>query len=60
VLWPWPNGLEGTELGAPGGSVPAAIALALVGLALVFGVNEVALRIEGRTRANEVDEVRAS
>jgi putative membrane protein len=60
VLWPWPNGLEGTELGAPDGPVPAAIALALVGLALVFGVNEVALRIEGRTRANEVDEVRAS
>jgi putative membrane protein len=60
VLWPWPNGLEGTELGAPDGSVPAAIALVLVGLVLVFGVNEVALRIEGRTRANEVDEVRAS
>jgi len=60
VLWPWPNGLEGTELGAPDGSVPAAIALALVGLVLVFGVNEVALRVEGRTRANEVDEVRAS
>jgi hypothetical protein len=44
VLWPWPNGLDGTELATPEDSVAAAIALALLGLIAVFAISEVATR----------------
>ncbi len=44
VLWPWPNGLDGTRLSAPDEAVPAAIALAVVGFAAVFAISEIAAR----------------
>lgn len=44
VLWPWPNGLDGTDLAAPDGSIAAAIILAALGLAAVFAISEVAAR----------------
>ncbi|WP_152190396.1 DUF368 domain-containing protein [Georgenia satyanarayanai] len=46
LLWPWPHGLESTELGAPTGSVAAPVLLALLGLAVVVGVDRL-----GRVRA---------
>lgn len=60
VLWPWPNGLDSTELGSPEGSVGLAVALALLGAVLVLVVNEVAIR-SAQTRADvESSKVRAS
>lgn len=44
VLWPWPNGLDGTDLAAPDGSIAAAVILATLGLAAVFAISEVAAR----------------
>ncbi len=44
VLWPWPNGLDGTRLSAPDEAIPAAIALAIVGFAAVFAISEIAAR----------------
>lgn len=47
VLWPWPAGEAGVgdaTLGAPDGQVVAAIALAVVGFALVVGIARVADR----------------
>lgn len=60
VLWPWPNGLEDTGLGAPDAEVPVTVLLAVVGVLLVLAVNEVVLRLEGRTTGNEIDEVQTA
>ncbi|MBT5773131.1 MAG: DUF368 domain-containing protein [Dehalococcoidia bacterium] len=60
VLWPWPNGLNGTNLGAPDGERLSALLLMALGLVLVLVVNEVAHRIERRSAAAEVDDLRAS
>lgn len=57
VLWPWPHGLDGTELGSPEGSVGPAVGLLLLGLAVVLVVNEIAMR---RERADMAAEARAS
>ena len=59
VLWPWPNGLDDTGLGAPDGAVVSTTLLVVFGVVLVLAVNEVALRLEGRTTVQEIDEVRA-
>ena len=46
VLWPWPDGVESTVIGAPGSDWPIALALALVaGLAVVV-VGAFAQRVE--------------
>lgn len=60
VLWPWPSGLDGTELGAPDTSVGAAVGLAVLGAVVVLAVNEVALRQERSSVAGEANEARAS
>ena len=60
VLWPWPNGLDGTDLGAPDGSVPAALALAALGVVVVLALNAVAGRREQRADENAASEVRVS
>ncbi|MFP3901204.1 MAG: DUF368 domain-containing protein [Acidimicrobiia bacterium] len=38
VLWPWPHGVETTELAAPGGEVALPVGLAVVGLVMVLVV----------------------
>jgi len=38
VLWPWPGGTETTKIEAPSGDVIVPILLALLGLAIVIGV----------------------
>jgi putative membrane protein len=60
VLWPWPNGLNGTNLGAPDGERLSALLLMALGLGFVLVVNEVAHRIERRSAAAEVDDLHAS
>ena len=60
VLWPWPNGLDGTSLGAPDGAVPAATGLAALGLVVVLAIDELARRRERRTAVAATSEVRAS
>ena len=39
VLWPWPGGTETTKIEAPSGDVLVPILLALLGLAVVIGVD---------------------
>lgn len=58
VLWPWPNGAASTDLALPSGDVPVTVALALVACALVVGINEVAKRLEHRSTADEVEDLR--
>lgn len=46
VLWPWPDGVDSTALGAPDGAVAASVALAVAGFSLVVALHSVASRIE--------------
>ncbi len=46
VLWPWPDGVDSTELGLPDGDVLAAVALAAVAFVVVVVVARLAQRLE--------------
>jgi len=46
VLWPWPDGVESTDLGAPGSDWPLAVVLAVVGCLAVMVVGAYAQRLE--------------
>ncbi len=59
VLWPWPHGVESTELGAPEGPVLLPVLLAVVGMAVVLGVEVVSERLEHRTVDDEIEDLRA-
>lgn len=48
ILWPWPDGLESTELGAPDGAVGASIVLAAAAFGLVLAISILARRIDAR------------
>ncbi len=54
VLWPWPAGVDSTELGAPSGPVALPVALAAGGLVLVVGIEFVSKRLEHRSTSDEV------
>lgn len=58
VLWPWPDGLNTTNLGAPDERIGPVIAIAVTAFASVLVVNAIAKRAEHRTTADEVDELR--
>ena len=60
VLWPWPDGVDSTRLEAPDESVAPAVAIALVAFLVVISINEIGKRVEGRTTADQVDEIEAS
>lgn len=60
VLWPWPNGLDGTTLGSPDQSVPVALGLAALGVVVVLAVNEFARRREQQAGTPDRSEVAAS
>lgn len=60
VLWPWPDGVDSSALGAPSGPVLVPVALAVGGLVLVVGINVVATRLEGRGTSDEAAELRSS
>ena len=57
VLWPWPAGVDSTELGAPTGSIVIPTALAVGGLALVVGIEFVSRRLEHRSTTDEVTDL---
>lgn len=59
VLWPWPDGVDSTGLGAPEGPVLVPVLLAVGGLVVVIAVNEIGKRFEHRTTADEADEIRS-
>lgn len=59
ILWPWPGGLNSTELGAPSGEVGVTLLLALLGFALVMGFDLIAHRLEHRGASNEAADLRA-
>lgn len=46
VLWPWPLGVDSTELGNPDGDVVAAIAAAAIGFAVVVAIGWAAQSLE--------------
>ena len=48
VLWPWPHGLNGTGIAAPGDAVAATVGLAIIGVLAVFLISRVASRVDGR------------
>jgi putative membrane protein len=49
VLWPWPDGTEGTSMTWPSGDVLAPIVLAVVGFAVVVSFTLFAARLERRS-----------
>lgn len=57
VLWPWPGGVESTELAVPSGSVGTPVLLAVGGFVLVIGIEWVSKRLEHRDTGDEVDEL---
>jgi putative membrane protein len=57
VLWPWPGGVDSTELGAPDDPIVFPVGLAVVGLAVVLAVDLVGRRLERQSVADEVDEL---
>jgi putative membrane protein len=59
VLWPWPDGLNTTSLGAPDRNIASAILIAVIACAVVLAINGLAKRTEHRTTADEVDELQA-
>jgi hypothetical protein len=60
VLWPWPDGAESVELGAPDEAVAVTVGLALFGLALVLTIDRIAHRIEHRRSVDEIEELQSS
>ena len=60
VLWPWPDGADSVELGAPDEAVAVTVGLALFGLALVLTIDRIARRIEHRRTSDEIAELQAS
>ncbi len=58
VLWPWPNGVESTDLAAPSDFIGITVALAVVAAAFVVGFNLLATRLEHRSTADEVEDLR--
>ena len=59
VLWPWPGGVESTELASPSGPVAVPVLLAVVGFVLVMAVDIVAKRLEHRSTQDEVEDLHA-
>lgn len=59
VLWPWPGGLNSTDLSLPNEQIPATIGLVVVGFSLVVGFDMVARSLENRSRTEEVADLKA-
>lgn len=51
VLWPWPDGVDSTELGVPDGDIAAAVVLAVAAFAVVVVVAGAAQRLETEEEA---------
>ncbi|HLS74404.1 MAG TPA: DUF368 domain-containing protein [Actinomycetaceae bacterium] len=48
ILWPWPHGLDSTELGVPSGPVLVPVLLAVLGFVVVVAVDRLGRRAVGR------------
>lgn len=53
ILWPWPQGIDGTDLGAPGNPLVVPILLGAVAGAVVLGVSAIAERGNDQSPAPE-------
>jgi len=47
ILWPWPDGVAGPDLGAPDTQVFSAVVAALIGLGFVVAISKLSKKIEG-------------
>lgn len=59
VLWPWPDGLDSTELGAPDEQVLLAVVLAVGGFALVVLLTRLSERLQHLDVEGEREELRS-
>ncbi|MFN7150048.1 MAG: DUF368 domain-containing protein [Microthrixaceae bacterium] len=59
VLWPWPGGVESTELAAPSDPIVVPVLLAVGGFALVMVVELVSKRLEHRHTSDEIEDLHA-
>ena len=59
VLWPWPGGVESTELAAPGtgGGVLVPVSMIVLGLIVVLGIDWVSHRLEHRDVSDDVGDL---
>ena len=57
VLWPWPDGVDSTLLGAPESPVLVPVLLAVVGFVVVVGFEWIARLVERRKVVDEIDEM---
>lgn len=59
VLWPWPGGVESTELAAPGtdGGVLVPVMMMVLGLIVVLGIDWVSHRFEHRDVSDDVEDL---
>ena len=55
VLWPWPNGVDSTELGAPEGDWVVAVGLAVVAFILVVVVGHFAQQVEAADEHSDAE-----
>ena len=60
ILWPWPDGGNSVELGAPDEAVAVTVGLIVLGFVAVIAVDRIAHRLERRSAADEVEELQAS
>ncbi len=58
VLWPWPMGVDSTDLAAPSDYIAITTLLAVIAASFVIGFNLIATRLEKRTSADEVEDLR--
>ena len=59
VLWPWPDGVDSTVLGAPDKATGTAVALAVVGFAVVVAIDWIARRTGTTDHDEEVAELQS-
>jgi putative membrane protein len=59
VLWPWPGGVESTELSAPSDPVLVPVLLAVGGFVLVMAVELISKRLEHRHTSDEIEDLHA-
>jgi putative membrane protein len=59
IVWPWPDGVDSTALGAPSDPVWLTIGLIVVGAGVVVAFDAVGRRLERRSAEDEAVEVRS-